>query len=129
MNFWDFFQKSLLLLLACVLTGYLAIHYGAGRVSPAPLATGIGISFGNALLGFAILAWGFRRSHARFMLSVFGGMILRFLLIFSLLFVLIGALKMNQVILISSLMITYFLFMGLEIFQIQKCSDRKGSDQ
>lgn len=87
------------------------------------VGTGLGISFSNAILGFAILSWGFKQSHNRFLGSVFGGMILRFLLIFSLLFILIGALNFDRVALVFSLVAAYFLFLLLEIYQVYKFSD------
>jgi hypothetical protein len=124
MNFWSFLGKSLVLLFICVLVlGAVLTYWGD---ADAKVAAGIGllISFGNAILGFAFLQWGFKRSHSDFLLAVFGGIIFRFLLIFSLLFILIGALQVDRVALISTLVATYFLFMTLEIYQIHRYSDR-----
>jgi hypothetical protein len=123
MNFWSFLAKSLVLFFVCVLViGAILTYWGD---ADANIAAGIGllISFGNAISGFAFLKWGFNRSHKDFLLSVFGGIIFRFLLIFSLLFILIGALHVDRVALVFTLVATYFLFMGLEIFEIHKYSD------
>ncbi|NIW78281.1 MAG: hypothetical protein GWN16_01965 [Calditrichae bacterium] len=92
-------------------------------VSRWSLWTGIGISFLNTIIGFAILSWGINRSNKSFLISVYGGMIFRFLLIFALLFILIGALQAEMITLISSFMITYFLFLGLEVLQIHKYAE------
>jgi len=78
-------------------------------------AAGLAIGYVNALIGYAIMAWGIRRSHNEFMASVFGSMILRFLLIFALLFVLIWALKLRELPLISTLVGSYFVYLGLEV--------------
>jgi predicted permease len=116
---------SLVLLFLCVLaSGAILVFWGDADTKIA-VGVGLAISFGNAILGFALLSWGFKRSHNAFLLSVYGGTILRFLLIFSLLFILIGALNLDRVALIFTLVATYFLFMGLEIFQIHKYSDIK----
>ena len=114
MNFWNYLLKSLVLLFVCVLASELALRYWGDTDVKIAVRVGLIISFGNAILGFAILNWGFGRSHNAFLLSVYGGIILRFLLIFLLLFILIGALKFDGVALIFSLVTTYFLFIGLE---------------
>lgn len=125
MSFWSFLWKCVALLIICIfVSGSILMYREDWGVVP-EVGTGLGISFFNAIIGFAILAWGFRQSHNRFLGSVFGGIILRFLLIFSLLFVLIGALNFDRVALILSLVATYFLFMGLEIFQIHRYTDTK----
>ncbi len=116
MSFFSFFRRSLVLLFFCAAVAFAAIGWlEAGKEE---VLWGIGIGYGNALLGFAILRWGFDKSHQQFMISIYGGMILRFLLIFSLIFLLIVAFKMDTVTFLVSLMGSYFVFLGLEIFQI-----------
>ncbi len=125
MNFWHYLKTGFILLLIIILAteGILAfLNIGYARWT---VYTGVAISFGNAVLGFAAISWGFHRSHQKFMLSVYGSMIFRFLLIFSLLFILIGAFNLDTVPLVSSLMISYFLFLGLEIVQIHKLNEPK----
>ena len=125
MSFWSFLGKSLVLLTACIaVSAWLLAYWGDGD-SQVAVGAGLAISFGNALIGFALLSWGYKRSYKAFLLSVYGGIIFRFLLIFSLLFVLIGALNFDRVALMLSLVATYFLFMGLEIFQIHRYTDTK----
>ena len=87
------------------------------------IIAGFTIGYGNALLGFAALSWGIDRSNQAFMVSFLGGMIFRFLLIFALLFLLIRALKYDQVAILVPLLATYFLFLGLEIFLVAQFSD------
>lgn len=114
-----------LLLLAVVVLGCLAMlsAWGTGADASRAVWVGVAISYANTLIGFAIVNWGFRQSQQVFFAALYGGIIFRFLLIFVLLFILIGALKMNRVALVASLVATYFLFLGLEIFQIHKFSD------
>lgn len=114
-----------MLLIICIIISVSILEYRDDWGILPEVSAGLSISFFNAILGFAILAWGFKQSHNRFLGSVFGGIILRFLLIFSLLFVLIGALNFDRVALMLSLVSTYFLFMGLEIFQIHRYTDTK----
>lgn len=114
-----------LLLLAVVVLGCLAIltAWDSSLDARRAVWVGVAISYANTLIGFAIINWGFRQSQQVFFASLYGGIIFRFLLIFVLLFILIGALNMNRVALVASLVATYFLFLGLEIFQIHKFSD------
>jgi hypothetical protein len=125
MNFASFFKKSLALLLGIALPGAVVWQNLESDQARMAMLAGAGIAYGNAIIGFAIVSWGFKRSHRDFFLSFFGGMILRFLLIFVLLFVLIGSLKVNIFTLLATLMSLYFLFLGLEIFQLHKYSDLK----
>ncbi|RMF60013.1 MAG: hypothetical protein D6748_05015 [Calditrichaeota bacterium] len=81
---------------------------------------GLIIAYGNAIIGFAAISWGYRRTHQQFMIALFGSMIFRFLLIFSLLFILIGAFKIDAIPLASGLLVAYFLFLALEIFQVYR---------
>ncbi len=123
MSFWRFFKVSLVLLLGCILLGYFAWQSLESNQAKIAMVIGAAIAYGNALLGFAIISWGFKRSQTKLFLAVFGGIIFRFLLIFAFLFILIGALKASIFTLLASLMLVYFLFLGLEIYQFHKYSD------
>gem|GEM_PF-5978767 len=125
MKFRHFLKPGIFLLLIIIVMteGFIAVfHLGSARRT---IYSGVAISFGNALIGYAAISWGFHRSQHKFLASVYGSMIFRFLLIFSLLFILIGAFNLDAVQLVSSLMITYFLFLGLEIFQLHKLNTSK----
>ena len=125
MSFWNFFVKSLLLLLGCALPGYIIWQSLDSYQAKIAMLFGAGIAYGNALVGFAIINWGYKRSQVKFFFSVFGGMIFRFLLIFAILFILMGSLKASIFTLLASLMVVYFVFLGLEIYQFHKYSDLK----
>lgn len=125
MKVGNFLIKSLGVLILCGIIGWLYIALSGNTDSIPAIVVGVAIAFGNAMIGFALISWGYRRSYHKFLLSIYGGMIFRFLLIFILLFILIGALKVNRVALIISLVATYFLFLGLEILQIHKYSDKE----
>lgn len=125
MSFWDFFKKSLLLLAGCAVIGYFAWQNLETEEARKAMFIGAAIGYGNSLIGFAIIRWGFNRSQRDFFLSVFGGMIFRFLLIFALLFILMGSLRASIFTLLASLMFVYFVFLGLEIFQVHRFSDLK----
>lgn len=118
MKFSHFFKKSLVLLGVCIaVAGLYLYHYDSPEARNA-IVVGIALGYTNALLGFAILAWGYHRSNKKFMVSVIGGMILRFMLLFSFLFILIVASKMAKTPLIVSLVGVYFVFLALELVQI-----------
>ncbi len=118
MKFSDFFKKSLVLLGVCIALAGLYLYDNDSAEARNAIAVGIGLGYANALLGFAFLAWGYRRSNKKFMISVIGGMILRFMLLFSFLFILIVASKMAKTPLIVSLIGVYFAFLALELVQI-----------
>jgi len=86
------------------------------------LDVGVGIFLGyvNAIIGYGILAWGMKRSQNAFMGAVFGGMIFRFLLLFSILFILIIAVHFQMIPLIISLLFSYFSFLFFEIMFVNK---------
>ncbi len=85
-----------------------------------PVSTGIALGYLNAMIGYAFLAWGYTRSPNAFMGAVFGGMIFRFLLLFSLLFILITAVQIEMIPLIISLLLTYFIYLTIEIWFVNK---------
>ena len=119
-DFWRLFLQSLLILVFVTFITWVTISILDASEAQMPAAYGIGIAYLNALIGYALLYWGFRGSTKRLMAAVFGGMILRFLLILLFLFLLIGALKVDEVPLVSTLIAAYFLFLGLEVFHVYK---------
>ncbi|NOX36167.1 MAG: hypothetical protein GXO78_01400 [Calditrichaeota bacterium] len=90
------------------------------RVLWRPVSVGIALGYLNTLVGYAFLAWGYSRSQNAFMGAVFGGMIFRFLLLFSLLFILITAVQIEMIPLIISLLLTYFVYLAIEIWFVNK---------
>jgi hypothetical protein len=89
--------------------------------------TGIIISLFNFLIGSAIIAWGAPKSDNRFYSMFFIGMLLRFVLIFIVLFILIKIVHLSQLFLAGSLLVSYFGFMGLEIWIVYKSDQQKGT--
>lgn len=118
MSFRRYFGYSLILLSFCIIIFALVSANFEDNNSRTAVLVGIAIGYINSLIAFGWTAWGFTKSHRHFFIAVFGSIIFRFLLIFALLFVLIWALKLSKVALIFSLVVTYFLFLGLEIWQI-----------
>ena len=117
-----FIISSLLLLVLIILAGFVLFIWGNKEDR---IAAGVGllISYINALIGFAILRWSYKKSMNEFMGSFYGGMIFRFLLIFAALFILIIGFDMPQISLIISLCMSYFTFLGLEVFIIHRYSE------
>jgi len=113
MKFNKFFIKSLVLLAICSLFAYGYLKSADNIKITLAVVIGMSIGYVNSLLGYALLSWGYQKDNKDFMLSVFGGMIFRFLLIFAILFILIVASKVEKVPLIASLVVVYFSFLGL----------------
>lgn len=124
-RFFEYFKWSLIpfTILALIVLGLLtSVKEALDRLG---IFIGLLISYINTLLGYAIILWGYKRSMNKFMASFYGGMIFRFLLIFVVLFVLIVAFEIPIISLIVSLGISYFIFLGLEIYIIHRYSDSK----
>ncbi len=126
MKFNKFFIKSLVLLAICSLFAYGYLKSADNIKITLAVVIGMSIGYVNSLLGYALLSWGYQKDNKDFMLSVFGGMIFRFLLIFAILFILIVASKVEKVPLIASLVVVYFSFFGLEIFEIYRSTKLRG---
>jgi len=127
MNFMRFFRWAILLFVGFgILFFFLSEWFPLPNIKTA-IWTGLLISFGNALAGFAFISIGMRRRESQFMILVFGGMFFRILLIFSLLFVLIRAFNFNESALLLSMVVTYFSFMILEIVLIHQYSKETGN--
>lgn len=120
MSYWSFFKKNLMifLILALISLFFLKLFGKSDKIRDA--AIGLSISYVNSLIGFLFIYWGYNKSQNRFLGALYVSIIFRFLLIFSLLFVLIGILNFEALVLILTLCISYFSFMGLEIYLINK---------
>lgn len=119
-KFNAYFRMSALVLLGLVLIEGLILMFFGGRDDKVGAGIGLIISYANTLIGFAIISWGYKRSLNKFLASIYGGMIFRFLLIFGLLFLLIVAFEMPTAALLISLCVSYFIFLGLEIYVLHK---------
>jgi O-antigen/teichoic acid export membrane protein len=117
-NFYGYLKNSLLVFVGVVGLGGLMLMLVGGRDDKIGAGIGLIISYANTLIGFAIISWGYKRTFNKFLASIYGGMIFRFLLIFGILFVLIVGFEMPAAALIISLCVSYFVFLGLEIYVI-----------
>ncbi|MFZ0389644.1 MAG: hypothetical protein WAN36_04220 [Calditrichia bacterium] len=89
---------------------------------------GLIIAFFNALAGAAVIRWGFNKPDKQFYGAFFGGMIIRFILMFLALFILVLKFEYRQIWLIASLMVAYFCFLILEVWEINKLAAFKGKN-
>jgi hypothetical protein len=128
MKFIIFFKNSFYLF--AVFAIFLTFLILTGLLNQGILAAWVGLflSLFNFLVGAAILSWGTGKTDKDFYGSFFGGMILRFALLFLLLWILIKYVQLNSLILTGSLLISYFAFLFLEIWLIHGHSISKGSD-
>lgn len=122
-DFIDYLKKSLVLFMGMAVFGTVILVLGADREESLAASLGLLMSFANSLLGFAIISFGHKRSINEFMAMFYGGMIFRFLLIFGILFVLIVSFQMPVLPLLAFLCVSYFVFLGLEVFIINKYSE------
>jgi len=122
-KFRVYFKMSSLVLIGLILLGVLILRLFGGNDDKIGAGIGLTISYANTLIGFAIILWGYKRSFNKFLASIYGGMIFRFLLIFGILFVLIVGFGMPATALLISLCVSYFIFLGLEIYIIHGHSE------
>lgn len=122
-KFYAYLKMSLVVLFGLSFFGAFILMLMGNHDDKIGAGIGLIISYANTLIGFAIISWGYKRSFNKFLASIYGGMIFRFLLIFAVLFVLIVALEIPMIALIVSLGISYFIFLGLEIYIIHTYSD------
>jgi hypothetical protein len=129
MKFIIFFKNSFYLL--AVFAIFLTFLTLAGWLNRGVISAWVGLllAWFNFLIGAVILAWGAGRTDKDFYGAFFGGMILRFILIFVLLWFLIIQVQLNSLILTGSLLISYFGFLFLEIWLIHKQSFARSSNR
>ncbi|OGB68963.1 MAG: hypothetical protein A2Y94_02955 [Caldithrix sp. RBG_13_44_9] len=129
MKFTIFFKNSFYLF--AVFAIFLTFLTLAGWLNQGVIAAWVGLllAWFNFLIGAAILAWGAGKTDRDFYGAFFSGMILRFILIFVLLWFLITNLQLNSLILAGSLLISYFGFLFLEIWLIHKHSVTRSSNR
>ncbi len=126
MDFSGFFKKSFYLFL--IFTILLTFLIVTGAINKGIWAAWAGLitAFLNSVAGAAIISWGYGRSEKEFYSAFFGGMIVRFALIFLVLFVLIKIAGLHQAVLVISLLLSYFSYLILELWEINKYASVRG---
>ncbi len=76
------------------------------------------LGFFNFLIGLIILSWGFKKSNKKFLISLYGGILIRLsLLLIMLIFVLVF-LEINEITFIFSVLFFYFFYVIIEIIYL-----------
>ena len=126
MNFLFFLKKSFYLLglmaifsLAMLTKGFLSGYHNS-------IFTGFIIATLNFWGGVAIISWGFEKSEKEFFTAFIGGMFVRFALMFAAIFASLKIFNLDQVALIVTLIVSYFLYIAIEIWGILKISALRG---
>ncbi len=88
-------------------------------------AIGAVVSFINAITGFFMNTFALKKRMSVFMAYVFGGMGLRMLFIAIVLLLLTHHSNLDNIALISSVLIFYFLFISIEIYFLNKLVSTK----
>jgi len=129
MNFLAFLKKSffLFILFAILLAFFKAINILSVGVEAA--WAGLVIAFLNSVMGAAIIGWGIEKPDKQFYGAFFGGMIVRLIIIFAVLFILIKIFDFNRTVLVVSLLLTYFSFLILEIWAINQYAALRGKEE
>jgi len=128
MTVWDFFKKGFLLFLFFAIFLTFSTVFGLTEEMISAGWIGLGLSFINFMAGGAIISWGVTKSDKKFYSAFFGGMLARFAVLFALLFVCIKIYKIQQFVLLISLLITYFSFLAIEIWIIYRSALARGNE-
>lgn len=75
-------------------------------------------AFLNLLLGLSIIFWGINKSHRLFLISLFGGSIIRMIIMLVLVLISLKFLELNMGNFIFSLLFFYFFYLITEIIYI-----------
>lgn len=126
MSFFLFIKKSVYVLIGLVLVLLAAGAFDLFTFPLAPVWMALGISYGNFVIGVGVLAWGFGKADKQFYAAFLGGMIVRFILMFIILWMLIKLFHYPMFVLILALIFFYFSFLVVEILGIVQSSSLRG---
>jgi uncharacterized membrane protein len=84
------------------------------------IISGYIISLINVILGYIMIQMALTKGTKSFMVIIFGGMLIRMMIVFIFLILLITYSNFDTTSLITSVFFFYFLFMGLEIYYLVK---------
>ena len=116
MKVFSAFAKQVVLVLvgSLVLGGYPLYTYAQADVIWA-VGVGCGVCTLNVIVGCISIFWTFEKPHGVFLKVLFGGMVLRLILIGLAIFILITLTNIHILGLVLSLFVFYFTFQVLEI--------------
>jgi len=104
---------------AALLAAYPLSEMATREVAGGVLA-GAAMSLVNLLLGYAAIEYAFDKPHTTFLKFVLGGMVARLMLMWGVLFVLVGIFRVHAASLMLTLLFFYVLNLVLEIAYLQK---------
>jgi hypothetical protein len=107
---------SFIVFLICV---YPLSRYASGS-QIISIISGYIISLINVILGYIMIQMALTKGTKSFMVIIFGGMLIRMMIVFIFLILLITYSNFDTTSLITSVFFFYFLFMGLEIYYLVK---------
>lgn len=119
---FDFgFLKYVLIasIIVFVIASYPVYHYASNRQTES-IVYGYLISLVNVVIGFGLNNAALGKKNKSFMVLVFGGMLIRMLIVAALLLVLLYFAKLEPVMLTASVFFFYFLFISIEIKFLHK---------
>ena len=120
------FIKNVLIasLIVLLISFYPLSRYATGTQIIA-IISGYFISLINVIIGYLMILWAINKGTKSFMVIIFGGMLVRMILVFLFLVLLITFSNLDLTSLVSSVFFFYFLFMGLEIYFLMKKKPEK----
>lgn len=108
------------------IAAYYPVYKYASSLQISSIIYGYLISLINVLIGYGLTGIAFEKKVKSFMIIVFGGMVLRMLLVTALLLILLYIAHLDEVSLVASVFFFYFLFISIEIkFLYKKSSESK----
>jgi len=108
------------------IAAYYPVYKYASSLQISSIIYGYLISLVNVLIGYGLTGIAFEKKVKSFMVIVFGGMLVRMLLVAVLLLILLYIAQLDAASLVASVFFFYFLFISIEIkFLFKKSSENK----
>ena len=105
-------------LLSLIVLSILALNESLDQILFKSILIGDLLAYFNFLLGLGFLFWGINRSDSKFLVSLYGGLLLRLSLLLILLVVVLVFLEINEITFIFSILFFYFFYVIIEIMYL-----------
>lgn len=124
-----FLKYSLILSFVVLLIAFYPVYVYASKIQVYSIVTGYIISYANILIGYSFNRSAINKSVKSFMVIVFGSMALRLIFVAIILVILLTYTGLESISLVSSVFFFYFLFVSLEIYFLNKKSNKAAATE
>ena len=105
-------------MLSLIILTILSLNESPARLVFKSILLGDLLAFFNFLIGLGFLYWGIKRSNKKFLISLYGGILLRLSLLLILFTAALSFLEINEITFIFSVLFFYFFYVIIEIIYL-----------